>query len=150
MERLTKQRGLRDERGAALVEFAIVSVIFLTLVFGAISYGMIFSAKHSLTNAASEGARAVLKMSPLASDADKITMATNKATDAAKAGLGSKGVYLDAVAAAIDTCASDTTQRCITVTVTYPYSAHPLVPAMPLLNFLPSSIKSTAVVELSS
>lgn len=144
-----RKRSLRDERGAALVEFAIVATVFLMLVFGAVSFGMIFSVKHTLTNAASEGARAAVKMNPTSSTAEKETVARDKATTAAQGGLGSRGAYVT-VTAQIAKCATDPTQDCMTVTVTYPYSAHPVVPAMPLLNFLPNTVKSTAVVELSS
>jgi Flp pilus assembly protein TadG len=141
---------LQSERGAALVEFTIVAVLFLTLIFGSVSFGMIFSVKHTLTNAASEGARAALKTNPSATDTEKINTATAAATTRARAGLGGKADYLNPVTASIANCESDLTQRCITVIVSYPYASHPLVPAMPLLNFLPSTLTSKAVIELSS
>jgi Flp pilus assembly protein TadG len=149
MAHRTRGRRLRNERGAALVEFAIVATLFLMLIFGGVSFGMIFSAKHTLTNAASEGARAALKMNPSASSSEKIATATARATSSARAGLGGKADYMNPVSATIASCANDPTQDCITVTVSYPYASHPLVPAMPLLNFLPDTLTSTAVVELS-
>ena len=42
----------------AVVEFAIASVILLTLLFGIVSYGYALSFKQGLTQAAAEGARA--------------------------------------------------------------------------------------------
>jgi Flp pilus assembly protein TadG len=47
----------RDERGAAMVEFAFVAVILFTLVFGIIDFGRAIFLYNNLTNAAREGAR---------------------------------------------------------------------------------------------
>ena len=49
---------LRNDRGAAAVEFALVVPILLMLVFGAIEYGRIYSELEVLESAAREGARA--------------------------------------------------------------------------------------------
>jgi Flp pilus assembly protein TadG len=52
--------GLRrasDERGAALVEFALVSVLLVTLVFGIMEAGWAFSQLVEVRNASREGAR---------------------------------------------------------------------------------------------
>ena len=47
-----------DERGAAMVEFALVAgVIFIPLVFGTIEFGRLISAKTTITAAAREGVR---------------------------------------------------------------------------------------------
>lgn len=46
-----------DERGAALVEFALVSVLLITLVFGIMEAGWAFSQLVEVRNAAREGAR---------------------------------------------------------------------------------------------
>jgi Flp pilus assembly protein TadG len=48
----------RDERGAAMVEFAIVAPLLFVLVFGIIDYGRYFYWYARVTNAAREGARA--------------------------------------------------------------------------------------------
>jgi len=47
----------RDERGATFVEFAIVSAIFILLVFGLIEFGIAYLARNTVTAAAREGAR---------------------------------------------------------------------------------------------
>ena len=48
---------IRDERGAAAIEFALVAPIVLMLLFGMISGGMAYSDHLSITNAVREGAR---------------------------------------------------------------------------------------------
>jgi Flp pilus assembly protein TadG len=47
----------KSERGATMVEFAIASLAFLTLLFGIIEFGWIFHGWITLTAAAREGAR---------------------------------------------------------------------------------------------
>src|SRR6478609_11994972 len=48
-----------SERGAALVEFAIILPILLTLVFGIIEFGRAYEVKVQLTGGVREGARAL-------------------------------------------------------------------------------------------
>ena len=47
----------KSERGASLVEFALVVPILLALVFGIIEFGWIFNGYITITGAAREGAR---------------------------------------------------------------------------------------------
>jgi Flp pilus assembly protein TadG len=53
----TKKRLLREEKGAAAVEFAIVATLFFMLVFGIIDFGFAFHSWNNAVNAAREGAR---------------------------------------------------------------------------------------------
>lgn len=46
-----------SEKGAVAVEFAVIAVLLLTLIFGAIDFGLLFYNKQVITNAAREGAR---------------------------------------------------------------------------------------------
>jgi Flp pilus assembly protein TadG len=46
-----------DDRGAAAVEFALVSVLLFTLLFGIIGFGFVLFAQQSALHAAREGAR---------------------------------------------------------------------------------------------
>jgi Flp pilus assembly protein TadG len=50
-------RHWRSERGAELIEFAIVVPILLLLIAGIIDFGMMFRTYEAVTNAAREGAR---------------------------------------------------------------------------------------------
>jgi Flp pilus assembly protein TadG len=49
---------IKEEKGAALVEFAIVVPLLLLLVFGIIEFGVMIFDTTMLTNASREGARA--------------------------------------------------------------------------------------------
>jgi Flp pilus assembly protein TadG len=48
----------KDDRGATIVEFAIVLPVLLLLIFGTIEFGLLIYNKQILTNASREGARA--------------------------------------------------------------------------------------------
>jgi len=49
-----------DERGVAAVEFAIIVVLFLTLMWGILIYGVLLAMNHNLSYAATEAARAAV------------------------------------------------------------------------------------------
>ena len=49
--------GWRSERGAELIEFAVVMPILIFIIAGIFEFGMMFRAYESVTNAAREGAR---------------------------------------------------------------------------------------------
>lgn len=58
------QRRSRRARAAAVVEFAVVLPLLLTILFGIIEYGWIFMVRQTLQSAAREGCRlAVLQTS---------------------------------------------------------------------------------------
>lgn len=50
-------RTARDQRGAAVVEFALILPVLVMLVFGIIQFGRAYNTTISLTAAAREGAR---------------------------------------------------------------------------------------------
>ncbi|SFR69124.1 Flp pilus assembly protein TadG [Agromyces sp. CF514] len=52
-----RARGRAGERGAAAVEFALVVIPLMALLFGIIDFGWIFNQQVSLSNAARESAR---------------------------------------------------------------------------------------------
>ncbi|MFN2498141.1 MAG: TadE family protein [Pyrinomonadaceae bacterium] len=55
----------KEERGAALVEFAIAATVFLTVMFGVVEFGRVLWAHNALTDATRRGARyAVFQCNP--------------------------------------------------------------------------------------
>lgn len=50
-------RGSSAVRAAAVVEMAIVSPLLFALLFGIIEFGWLFTVRHTMVNAAREGAR---------------------------------------------------------------------------------------------
>ncbi len=60
MRRLKFQRmkvRSRERRGSAVVEFAVILPLLLTLLMGIIEFGWVFMVRQTLTNAAREGCR---------------------------------------------------------------------------------------------
>jgi Flp pilus assembly protein TadG len=51
------KRGLRDDHGANLVEFALVMPLLLLLIFGTFEFGRLIATQVALNSAAREGAR---------------------------------------------------------------------------------------------
>jgi Flp pilus assembly protein TadG len=136
-----------DQRGAALVEFAIASVVLLVLLFGIISYGYALSFKQGLTQAAAEGARkAAVATSNHPSEA---ATAVTKAVGAFDKTCGTGGLTCtyDMTAAATG-CSAD--NICMRVRVSYDNDNFPLMPKFPGLGFLlPATLKSTSITQVS-
>jgi Flp pilus assembly protein TadG len=73
-----------EEQGAAAVEFAIISVLLLILVFGMIEFGIAFSKVNVYTGAAREGARyAAVRCAPDSSTGCTNALIAAKVTNAA-------------------------------------------------------------------
>src|SRR3982750_2915756 len=53
----TERANRKNERGAALVEFAIVATVFLSVMFGVIEFGRLFWTHNALRDAARRGVR---------------------------------------------------------------------------------------------
>lgn len=58
MRRLRLRR-LRGERGAAMIEFALIAVPFLLMIFGTIEVGLVYWGSYELENATEEAARQI-------------------------------------------------------------------------------------------
>ena len=67
----------RRERGAAIVEFAVVLPLLLTILFGIIEYGWVFMVRQTLQSAAREGCR----LAVLQSVDEPYTEVTNRIND---------------------------------------------------------------------
>lgn len=141
----------RDESGAALVEFALVFGLFVFILYGLIAFGMVLAVKQGVTNASAEGARAAVG----ATDAVEAQAQAKDRVRNALDWLGSKYDVDDPNQFRADTadCPSTSapTAKCITVTITYDYDAHPVVPPAPGLRIVtPETLVSTSVVQFTS
>jgi len=133
-----------DESGAALVEFALVVGLFVFILYGLISFGMMLALKQGITNAASEGARSAVGLTGVA--------ATNKA----KATVADRLSWLgpnysagDVTVAAPAPCVGGS-GTCITVKISYPWEARPIVPPAPGLGLVsPEKFGAEATVQIS-
>ena len=111
----------RGEQGSSVVQFALISVLFFTLVFGIIEFGILMFDNHILTNASREGARAGIIMKiPRVTDAEIEAIVNQFAED--------NMVGFDPASTLTTTVTPDEASRTgvlfgveLEVTVTYPY-----------------------------
>jgi Flp pilus assembly protein TadG len=141
---IRRRTRLRDERGVAAVEFAIVSIVFITLLFGMISFGFIFALQHNMTHAASEGARSALK----AAQGLEVSTAEAKAEQMLSFKTAQDHGVVSAEILTGNECQPSNAQvRCIHVTITLDYATYPVVPTLLGIG-TPSTMTAEATVEL--
>lgn len=135
----------RSEDGAVIVEFAVIFIVFVALLWGLISYGVIFAAQQSLAHAASEGARTGVGV---ADQTGAVTAAEAVAYDQLQ-WLGSDDPVDGLVVEAnIVPCDYDNTRNCLVVETTYDWAGFPIVPSLLDIS-TPNTLTSRAVVQHS-
>ncbi len=138
----------RRERGAAILEMALVSVVLFALLFGIITYAWMMSFRQSMTQAAAEGARA----GAVALASADNSIAEGDADAAMQAAVNefhdcSGAMTCDAVVA---DCPAPSVKQCVFVDISYDYDADPLLPRFPGLGLLlPDSLSASSVAEIS-
>ena len=152
-------RGLRrrrrwGSRGAAAVEFALVAPLLLALLFGIVSYGYLLSFRQSLSQAATEGARAAAvaptapstpSLGPEQQGYSAIVAALGPGFSCAEGVLQRDGVTVGSCA--ITPPGSCSSASCpYTVNLAYDYRAHPLMPRVPFVP-MPKTISYSASAE---
>ena len=145
-----------------MVEFAVVVVLLIALLYGIITYGLVLAAQATITQAAADATRAGI-VSPSTAVATAEAQACNDIGWMNKT-CGTPVTHNDGLctfspnpADAITAyacqmpCPSVSTNTCLKVTVTYNNSSAPLFPVMPGLGVLtPSTISSTNTLQLST
>jgi Flp pilus assembly protein TadG len=152
-------RRRRDESGAEMVEFALVVVLLIALLYGIISYGLILAAQSTITQAAADGARAGIVQSSTASCGTPGTpcaISTAEGQAASDVGWLNKGTCGTAsttitCVATEAACPSNANNQCLTVKVVYNYNSNPLFPELPGMGVItPSTISSSNTLQISS
>lgn len=148
--RHTSRRRGRGDDGTALVELALIMAPLFLMLFGIIVYGYLMSFRQNMTQAAAEGARA----GAVAPYDDAHYYATNQATIATDQALGSFGEGCGngrmTCNVSVGFCPSSTTVQCVTVTVSYDYANHPLMPDLPLVsNVIPGTFTSSSTTQIN-
>ena len=145
-----RARRAEDERGAELLEFAIVVVLLITLLYGIITYGMVLAAQATITQAAADAARAGVVSTTAAATAESQAGTDVGWMNKGACGLPNSGTTITCYATPV-ACPSNGSQQCLKVTVSYNYSASPLFPELPGLSMItPSVISSTNVLQIPS
>jgi len=135
-------RHVRREKGTAAIEFALVFVLFFMVMYGLVAFGLVFAVKHTITQAANEGARAAVK--DVGGLDARIAQAKVSATKAV-AWLGARAPVPQVTSSA---CAPFV---CLEVVLVYNYAANPIVPSLPGLGVtLPATLTGRAIVQLDA
>jgi len=142
----------RSERGVAAVETALtLCFIVLPVVFGSIGYAYMLSFRQTLSQSAGEGARAAAVAPSTATAAQRHTAAVNAINNSMGSNVASS------MTCGVDNLTCTVTEAsctngpgtCVTVTVSYPYRDHSLLPSVPGFGFtLPSRITYTATAKV--
>lgn len=140
----------RDQRGTALLELALVLPVLVLILYGIVSFGVVLAAQHTLTEAASDGARAAVPV-PQSATPGPSTVAEAQADDTL-GWLGQcdqSGITCTTALAPCGGAVSSST--CLTLTITYDYTDHPLVPLLPGLNLvMPSTLTSSTTTLMAA
>ncbi|WP_259294979.1 TadE/TadG family type IV pilus assembly protein [Paraburkholderia sp. DHOC27] len=137
------------QRGVAAVEFALVFPLFFVVMYGIVTFSLVFVAQQSLTLAAEEGARAALNYQQATSVSAALTARANAACSAATNMIATM-VNTATCVATPTTCNYNASMDCVNVTLTYNYASNPLIPNLPLMNMaMPSALVSSAMVQLN-
>jgi Flp pilus assembly protein TadG len=153
-----------------MIEFAIVVVLLIALVYGIVSFGLILAGKVTITQATADGARSGAVQSVAATaETDAVDQAAN---DLGWLGLGSctsgtkmscltngttcpstyqsNGVYL-CISATEAACTSVATNTCLNVALTYYYGSDPIFPEVPGLSVItPTTLTSSSSLVVST
>lgn len=150
----------RDERGASLVEFALIVTLLFTLLLGIVVFGILLGKRQVLTQATAEGARAAVPYQYTPADTANLKAAARKQVNKS----------LEAVDRVCDdgrttcsfvvySCAGTTStppagsEDCFEVSVTLDVKGgtDPLAPtATPISVFLPATMSSKFTATLSN
>lgn len=147
----------RRERGAAAIEFAIVVPLLLLLIFGIIEYGFLFEFRQSISQAASEGARAAaIQLGPgtaqgkgeaavtEALGSRDLTCGNNELINGHGDAVGTCTVSVDHASCSAPDAVDNPAMQCAKVEIEYHYAEHPVGPDLSWLP-LPSSLTYAAV-----
>lgn len=148
-----------DEKGATAVEFALLFPLFLAILFGIVTFGMVFVLQQAMTLAVEEGARAAIAVDPAAyspggvfDQAGFLGAVTPRAQQRITAALAWLPGTLENNAVTTVTLQAITEGFAVVVTVRYPYGAHPIIPALPLpivgTLIPPAQLSAQAVVRV--
>lgn len=150
----------RDQKGAAAVEFALVILPLVFVLYGLIAFGMMLALKQSVTSAAAEGARSVVGVTDDTTTAADERLEKAKTTVAARLNwLGGnydpsdvKVSWYDPGSLTCNYAAAPVTPPApvtVCVKITYPYGTRPLVPLAPGLGLVtPETLGSEARVQV--
>ncbi|HUS21247.1 MAG TPA: TadE/TadG family type IV pilus assembly protein [Aeromicrobium sp.] len=141
----------RSEHGAAFVEFILVVPFLMMFLYMIIAYGVMFSFRQTMSQAAVEGARAAA-VAPsnltYTQRRDRALVAINQSFQGQIGGTLTCGATLTCTIPTVPVTCGDATQ-CISVNVQYPYRTNPRVAVPQFFGVsLPATLSYTASARI--
>jgi Flp pilus assembly protein TadG len=146
----------RRQQGALALEFAPLFVVFFGLFYAIVSYSLAILLQQAFTQAAAEGARAVVRVDPVSFTSEAAYLAAVRQAARLRV-LDTLSWTSSAVRARVDTpsgiAVTRTAQGGISVTVRYAnYASAPILPSMDLpglgkIPALPTDLLGRSVVQ---
>lgn len=144
------QRGVgrfAGDRGAAIVEMAMVGVLLVLLLFGIIAFGYLMGFRQNMVQAAAEGARRGAVAKPGSEAPDEALQGATDAVQAFGQNCGDGGMVCTV---SVGACSNNPAAQCVTVRLDYDYEHFPLLPDVPLVGaMLPKTISTQSVAEIN-
>lgn len=135
-----------------LVEFALVVVLLLFVLYGIIAYGMAIALRQSMGQAAGEAVRSAIVSSaatPAAREAEAEAFAEASTNGLGKPGFGVTDATVASCASFAPTATPVPAGQCIEVVFTYDYSGDgAIVPGGPFGVILPDTLTASAVGQI--
>ncbi len=153
---MTSARHIRNQKGVAAIEFALVLLLFLSLLYGIATFGVVFYTQQVVSRAAEDGARSIPLLGTTAlvpNDPQVLGIVRSSLAASLIAPLADntpakrKTWVSDAqnvtISTADNACASG--PSCVKVTVQYQYSRNSILPASSLISWaLPTTLTASA------
>ncbi|MDQ0072197.1 Flp pilus assembly protein TadG [Variovorax boronicumulans] len=149
----------RLQRGLAAIEFALVFLVLFLFIYGLATVGSVFYVQQAVSRAAEDGARAALLVNhDIANNDSRVqtviyeSLASSLVTPASAGTTpASRLAWLrtKVTPASFEVNISNPAQ--VTVRVTYPYRANPLLPPMPMTrDLIPNNLLGKAIASRPS
>jgi Flp pilus assembly protein TadG len=144
------------QKGVAAIEFALVLLLFFSLLYGIATFGVVFYTQQAVSRAAEDGARAISLMGSTALVANDpniqgvvySSLAASLIAPIANDTPAKRKTWVSnaqnvTVSTVDNACAS--VPSCVKVTVQYQYSRNSILPASSLINWaLPTTLTASA------
>ena len=141
------------QKGAYAIEFAFVFIVFFLVLYGMITYGLIFAAQQSMNFAAESGARAGLQWQAESGTLTSLQARAKHAQETAAAHVQWIDQLAEGDEKVVNITVDTSTPDKLEVIISYPYSSAPLVPYLGPSTLLqvavPGKLESRASVDLN-
>lgn len=153
----------KKQRGVSAIEFAMVFPVLFLMLYGLLTYSLIFAVKHSLALAAAEGARAAVRFQTVSSDTaaqrkaaacqiakNSIDWITSIAGAASCNGSSVINIDVETYNGACGIPPANTQGvQCIRVSARYSYNVLPIIPILPLILPVPAVLESKSSTQIA-